>query len=77
MFGKSITRPPRPRTTRLLPVPGLPWRSFAVAFLAIGLCVYALVRHYGRPETPQKTDAVREIPAPELEMAPAESSAPR
>jgi hypothetical protein len=77
VFGKSITRPERPRTTRLLPVPGLPWRTFALAFLAIVGSVYALVRHYTRPEIAPQGESIRELPAPELELAPADSSQPR
>jgi len=80
VFGKSITERRRPRSTRLLPVPDLPWRTFALAVLAIVGSVYALVRHYTRPETPRETAPVREIPAPELEVAPGaggESSRPK
>jgi hypothetical protein len=66
VFGKSIIRPPRPRARRLQPVPGLPWRSFALALLAVLGSVYALVRYYGgRGQLPSPPPA-QEIPAPDL-----------
>ena len=66
VFGKSIVRPPKPRSRALEPVPPLPWRSFAFALLGVVASCYALARHYaGRPVTHERS-ADRELPAPEL-----------
>jgi hypothetical protein len=66
VFGKSIVRPPKPRSRVLEPVPPLPWRSFAFALLGVVGAGYAVARHYSaRPATPSHA-AERELPAPEL-----------
>ena len=66
VFGKSITRPPKPRARLLEPVPALPWRPLAFGFLAALASLYALVRHYARAEPSDRLPAPYEIPAPEL-----------
>ncbi len=73
MFGRSITRPAKPRSkvTPLEATPGLPVRPLALALIAVVAAAYAVVRHYaGATQTPPRgvtpTDTVREIPAPEL-----------
>jgi hypothetical protein len=68
VFGKSITRPPKPRARQLEPVPALPHRTFAFAFVAVIACAYAIARHYTRHDAPPPaaTPRVREIPAPDL-----------
>jgi hypothetical protein len=74
VFGKSITRRPTQRAAHLSPVPGLPWRTFALAFLAMIASVYAIVRHYTRPAAPEIQPATREIPAPDLEVTPVDGN---
>ena len=70
VFGKSITRPPKPRARHLEPVPPLPIRSVLFALVALFAAVYALARHYSRAElgsTPAASPTeIREVPAPEL-----------
>jgi hypothetical protein len=65
VFGKSITRPPKPKARRPVPLPEVPWRTFALALLAVLSSAYAIVRHYAAP-APIPAPSATEIPAPEL-----------
>jgi hypothetical protein len=64
VFGKSFVRPPTPRARRPQPIPTLPWRTFALAALAVGGSIWGLIDHYTRKPPPAR--APSEIPAPEV-----------
>jgi hypothetical protein len=70
VFGKSVTDRPKPRARRIEPLPPLPLRTFALGFVAVVGCAYAIARHYtmhgASPVTNATSEREREIPAPEI-----------